>query len=187
MSKIIGRNMLQQVLNYSFVCLFVVSIFTVSSYAGQSRNPADYFFDASFGDFSEELEKAREQGKQGVMIFFEMDDCPFCQWMKSNVLDQKNVQEYYKKNFLIFTVDVEGDVEITDFQGKSMSEKDFAFKENRVRATPVIAFFDLQGKRVMRFTGRTSNADEFILLGQFVVDKEYKNNKFSSYKRSHKK
>ena len=116
-----------------------------------------------------------------------MDDCPFCHWMKKNVLNKEKVQEYYKKNFLIFSLDIEGDVEMVNFQGKSMTQKDFAFKENRVRATPVLAFFDLNGKRVMRYTGRTSSVEEFLLLGQFVVEKAYIDNKFSRYKREHRK
>jgi thioredoxin-related protein len=166
------------------VCLMT---FLVSSIALADKNPEEHFFDSTFGDFSEEMATAKEQGKKGIFIFFEMDECPFCHWMKTNVLNQENVQKYFKDNFLIFAVDIEGDVEITNFQGKTMSQKDFAFKENRVRATPVLAFFDLEGKRVMRFTGRTASTDEFLLLGKYVVDKEYKNTKFSKYKRAHKK
>jgi len=169
------------------VILFCSLFFVLNSYAASPRSPEQYFFDSTFGDFTEELANAKEQGKKGVMIFFEMDECPFCHWMKTNVLNQVNVQEYFKKNFLIYAVDIEGDVEITNFKGKSMSQKDFAFKENRVRATPVIAFFDLQGKRVMRYTGRTGSVDEFLLLGQFVANEEYKNTKFSRYKRANKK
>jgi thioredoxin-related protein len=30
------------------------------------------------GDFKDELDTARAEGKQGVLIMFEMDDCPFC-------------------------------------------------------------------------------------------------------------
>ena len=156
------------------------------AFASTVKDPETYFFDNTFGDFSEELETAKEQGKKGVMIFFEMDDCPFCHWMKINVLNQPEVQQYYKDNFLMFAVNIDGDLEIVNFQGKSMSQKDFSFKENRVRATPVIAFFDLKGQRVMRFTGRTSNPKEFLLLGKFVAEQEYKNNKFSKYKRAHK-
>ena len=168
--------------------VFCSFLFTsLNSYASTSRNPEEHFFDATFGNFKEELAQAKEQGKKAVMIFFEMDECPFCHWMKKNVLNQVNVQEYYKKNFLVFTVDIEGDVEITNFQGKEMTQKDFAFKENRVRATPVIAFFDLEGNRVMRFTGRTKNVEEFMLMGQFVVDKAYETEKFSRYKRKHNK
>ncbi|MCU7837235.1 MAG: thioredoxin family protein [gamma proteobacterium symbiont of Taylorina sp.] len=167
--------------------LFILLIlFSSVGFSASTKNPEEYFFDSSFGDFSEELINAREQGKKGILIFFEMDDCPFCHWMKKNVLNQPKVQSYFKKNFLIFPLDIEGDVEMTNFHGKIMTQKDFAFKENRVRATPVIAFFDLKGKRLMRYTGKTGSAEEFLLLGQFVVDQEYKNNKFSRYKRAHR-
>ena len=175
-------NIYRGILFFFILCFML----TTNSFAAAAKNPDEYFFDPTFGDFSEELENAKEQGKQGILVFFEMDDCPFCHWMKTNVLNQENVQEYYKKNFLIFSVDIEGDVEMTNFKGKVMTQKDFAFKENRVRATPVIAFFDLQGKRVMRFTGRTRSTEEFLLLGQFVVDKEYEKTKFAKYKRTHK-
>ncbi len=157
-----------------------------TGFASSSKNPEEFFFDSSFGDFSEELVTAKEQGKKGILIFFEMDECPFCHWMKTNVLNKEKVQAFYKENFLIFSVDIEGDIEMTNFQGKTMTQKDFAFKENRVRATPVIAFFDLEGNRVMRFTGRSGSIGEFLLLGQFVADEEYKKTKFSKYKRAHK-
>lgn len=180
------REIAHHVLIYSLLIMLFFCL-PLNSFAEGTRNPEEHFFDSTFGDFTEELENAREQGKKGILIFFEMDECPFCHWMKTNVLNQKQVQDYYNKNFLIFSVDIEGDVEITNFLGKTTTQKDFAFKENRVRATPVIAFFDLNGKRVMRFTGRTASADEFLLMGKFVVDEEYKNHKFSRYKRNNKK
>lgn len=74
---------------------------------------------------------------------FEMDECPFCHRMKTTVLNRPEVQDYFRKHFLIFSVDIEGDIEITDFQGKPTTMKDFAFKQYRVRATPVFQFFDL--------------------------------------------
>ncbi|RDH91343.1 MAG: thioredoxin [endosymbiont of Seepiophila jonesi] len=152
-----------------------------------SRDPADHFFDQSLGDFSEELELAREEGKAGILIMFEMDECPFCHRMKGTVLNQSEVQEYYKQHFLIFTVDIEGDVAITDFQGGQISQKDFAFKQFRVRATPVFGFFDLEGKLISRFTGVTRDAQEFLWLGEYVVNGEYKKTSFSRYKRQKRK
>jgi thioredoxin-related protein len=154
--------------------------------AESPRDPYQHFFNETFGDFSEELEQAREQEKKGVVIFFEMDDCPFCHYMKGNVLNQPSVQEYYRKNFLLFSVDVEGDIEIVDFTGESMSQKDFAFKKNRVRATPVIAFFDLEGNRVHRHTGKTSGVDEFMLIGRYVVEGHYGKLPFTRFKREYK-
>jgi thioredoxin-related protein len=152
--------------------------------ATETRDPAGFFND-TFGDFTEELALAREQGKQGVLIFFEMDECPFCHRMKETVLNQARVQDWFQEHFLVFSVDTEGDTEITDFHGRTMPSKDFAFRVNRVRATPVFAFYDLKGERVVRYTGATKNAEEFLLLGRFVVEGHYKTTNFTRYKREH--
>jgi thioredoxin-related protein len=162
-------------------------LFLVASTQAATRDPGEFFFDQSLGDFSEELETARDEGKKGVLIMFEMDECPFCHRMKTRVLNQSEVQDYFKEHFLIYTVDIEGDVEITDFQGNSMKEKDFAFKVHKVRATPVFGFFDLDGKMMTRFTGATNDAREFLWLGDFVVNDHYKQTNFSRYKRQKKR
>ena len=149
----------------------------------QTTDPSLGFFNNGFGDFSEELENAKSEGKQGVLIMFEMDECPFCHRMKTTVLSDPKVQEYFKNHFLIFSVDIEGDVEITDFTGVAMSQKDFALKSYRVRATPVFAFFDLEGKLITKYTGATRDADEFLRLGNYVVEGHYKETTFQQYKR----
>jgi len=157
------------------------------AFASAGRDPYVHFFNESWGDFSEELAKAKEQGKAGVLLFFEMDECPFCHRMKQTVLNQPEVQEYFRQHFLSFAVDIEGDVEITDFEGNSLTQKEFATKINRVRATPVFAFYDLEGKQVVRYTGATTGIEEFMWLGEFFVNGEYKNTKFTAYKRMKKK
>ncbi len=161
------------------MCLLLSS----SVFAATPRDADNYFFDQTLGDFREELAAAREQGKQGIFIFFEMDECPFCHRMRDTVLNQPDVQDYYKAHFLNFTVDIEGDIGITDFHGNSVTEKDFAFREHRVRATPVLMFFDLDGKAVARHTGPTADAREFRWLGEYVVDGTYQTQSFTQYKR----
>ncbi|HID50389.1 MAG TPA: DUF255 domain-containing protein [Chromatiales bacterium] len=168
------------------ILLFLVFGHVVSA-STQVRDPYQYFFHETWGDFQEELQRAREEGKKGILIFFEMDECPFCHYMKMNVLNQPEVQEYYRKHFLNFAVDIEGDVEITNMQGKVMKQKDFAFRENRVRATPVFAFFDLDGKRVFRHTGKTAGVGEFLLMGRYVAEGIYKQMSFTRYKRMQRK
>ena len=169
------------------VILLFAAFWGGTAVADTPRDPYQHFFNETFSDFSEELESARELGKKGVVIFFEMDECPFCHYMKGNVLNQPSVQDYYRENFLLFSVDIEGDVEIVDFKGESMSQKDFAFKKNRVRATPVIAFFDLNGKRIHRHTGKTSGVEEFMLIGEYVAEGHYEKLSFTRFKRSKKK
>jgi thioredoxin-related protein len=151
--------------------------------SAEPRDPGQFFFDQTFGDFSEELVHAKEQGKQGVLLMFEMDECPFCHRMKTTVLNQPEVQDFFKKHFLIFPLDIEGDVEVTGFDGKPTTQKAFALKDNRVRATPVFAFFDLDGKLVERYTGATRDAQEFLLLGEFVAQGRYRDGTFQQFKR----
>jgi thioredoxin-related protein len=151
--------------------------------AEDPRDPYKFFFNESWGDLPEEIEKAKEEKKSGVLVFFEMDECPFCHYMKTNVLNQPEVQEYFRKHFINIVIDIEGDIEMVNFKGKPVKQKDFAFKENRVRATPVIAFFDFNGKRVHRHIGKTNGVQEFLWMGEYVVDGSYKEMPFIRYKR----
>ncbi len=170
-----------------FVILSVGLWFNALAMAEGPKNPQEFFFNETWGNMQEELANAKEQGKSGIMIFFEMDECPFCHYMKTNVLNQPQIQAYYRENFLIFSIDIEGDIEMVNFKGETTKQKDFAFKENRVRATPVLAFFDLNGKRVHRHIGKTNGTAEFLLMGQYVVEGAYKNSSFVKYKRNKRK
>lgn len=146
---------------------------------------AAQFFDDSFNDMKEELETAKADGKKGLLMMFEMDECPFCQRMKSTVLNRSDIQDYYKENFRIITVDIEGDVELTNFKGDATTQKDFSLKEFRVRATPVFQFMGLDGEPIKngRLTGATKDADEFMLFGKYIADKKNEDVPFSKFKR----
>jgi len=155
------------------------------AWAAETRE-SGAFFDETFGDFQDELANAREEGKTGILLMFEMDDCPFCHRMKREVLNRADVQDYYHEHFLVFSVDTEGDLEITDFAGETTTQKDFALKQFRVRATPVFQFVDLDGQPIKRgrFTGATRDAAEFLALGEYVVGGHYADDSFTVYKRS---
>jgi thioredoxin-related protein len=167
-------------------CILVCAFLSPPA-AAEVRDPETHFFNESFGNFADELENAKDNDKKGVLIMFQQEDCPYCHRMRTTILNQSRVQDYYRQHFLIFHVDIEGDLEITDFNAQQTIEKDFAFKQNRVRATPVFAFFDLDGKRVARYTGATNDIEEFLLLGQYVVDEIYKSMSFNRYKREQEK
>lgn len=147
------------------------------------RDPSEYFFNQSFGDLREELATAKKEGKLGILMMFENTECPWCHKMKTGILNRSEVQDYFRKNFRILSIDTEGGNPITDFNGKEMQEKDYALKVNRVRATPVFIFFDLAGKPIVRYTGATRDLKEFMWLGQYVVDGKFKQLPFAKYKR----
>ena len=153
--------------------------------AAATRDVDQFFFDQKLGDFKAELASAKKSGKQGILLMFEQADCPWCHRMKTTVLNQSEVQDYYKARFLIFPMDIKGDTPMVDFKGRETTEKAFS-AENRARATPVFGFFDLDGNLVFRWTGVTKDAAEFLLLGRYVADGAYKNQSFAVYKQGTK-
>lgn len=160
----------------------IIWVFSFSSPAWSAE-----FFDQSFGNFQEETELARDEGKLGVFVFFEMDDCPFCHRMKETILKEPDVVEYFNKYFKAYRFDIEGGSPVVDFDGSDYaSGVEMAEKKYRVRATPVMIMFDLEGKQMVRYTGPTTSKEEFLMLGEFVVSGEYKNMPFTRYKRAHK-
>jgi thioredoxin-related protein len=156
-------------------------LFAVPAWA-ETRDPAAHFFQPKFGDFQAELDAAKQQGKKGIFLFFEMDECPFCERMRTTILNQSDVQDAYRANFLVYSVDVNGDTAMTDFQGNATTEKAFAFA-HRVRATPTLLFFGLDGKLLARHTGPTRDAAEFLLLGRYVTEGAYASQPFARYKQ----
>lgn len=169
--------------------LFFLMIFSqAQALADEIRDPYKFFFGQTLGDYSEELQIAREEGKKGIFVFFEMDECPYCHYMKNNVLNRKSLQESFLKDFAAFNIDIEGDVMITTFEGKEMKQKEYAGKDHmKVRATPVMMFFDLDGKPILRFTGKTRGTEEFQWLTDYVLEGHYKNIKYPAYKRQRQK
>lgn len=151
--------------------------------ADATRDPLEHFFHQSFNSLPDEVASAKAEGQQGILIMFEAEDCPWCAKMKATVLNQAKVQDSYRRHFRILMMDVNGDVPMTDFNGKEMPQKDFAFQHNRVRATPVFIFFGLDGKQLTKYTGATRDTEEFLWLGEFVTTGAWKTTNFTAYKR----
>jgi len=143
------------------------------------------FFEETFGDMPDELSTMDDENKKALLIMFGTDDCPWCTRMKQTVLNRQSVQDYFKEHFRIIYLNAEGGAPIVDFDGQDTSETKFALKLLRVRATPVFAFFNADGELLTKYTGTTKNADDFLMLGEYVVGDHYKQGKFSKYRRTH--
>lgn len=162
--------------------LLALVFFLTGAAVAETRDVHPHFFDQSLGDFKAELATAKSQGKNGILLMFELEDCPFCLRMRQTILNQSEVQDFYRKHFLIFSVDADGSNPVADFGGRETTEKKFA-ADNRVRATPVFLFFDLSGKPVARFTGAAKDGGEFLALGRYVVEGAYSRMPFAKYKQ----
>jgi thioredoxin-related protein len=153
--------------------------------AGPARDPMQHFFTPTLGDLRAELGDAKRAGKQAAFVMYMRDDCPYCERMKKNILSRPDVQDWYRQRFAVLAVDIKGAVPISNFGGRATTEKDFALAQG-VKYTPVIMFYDLNGKPLTRVDGEIRTTEEFMLLGEFVASGAYARMKFADYKQAAK-
>ena len=72
----------------------MVLLYAHSANAGLN-DPEEKFFQKTFGDYKEELDLVRGQGKIGILIMFEQDECPYCYRMRTTILNQPAIQKYF--------------------------------------------------------------------------------------------
>ena len=130
-----------------------------------TRNPREYFFTQTFGDLPEEMQLASDEGKQGMLLFFEADACPYCQYMLKNVFNQQPVQNWYAERFVSIAVDIHGDVELKDFDGIILPSKIFA-DQRRIFMTPVMSFINFNGVEIYRHLGMIKTPQGIPAPGQ---------------------
>jgi len=94
----------------------------------------------TFRDMAEDLEEATAEGKRFAVIF-EQRGCIYCTKMHEEVFPDPEVMAMIEDNFFVVQMNLFGDVEVTDFDGETLSEKEMASKWNIV-FTPTIMFFD---------------------------------------------
>ncbi len=87
---------------------------------------ADWMRD-TFKDLREDLEEANDEGKR-LMVIFEQRGCIYCAKMHKDVFSQAVVSDYINENFFVVQLNLHGDIEVTDFDGETLPEKDMARK-----------------------------------------------------------
>jgi thioredoxin-related protein len=165
----------------AIVLLLLLVGFAAFADAAESRDAAS-FFNLNMGDLKTDLAEARTDGKKALMVMFEQEGCPGCLYMKRNILNRKDVQDFYRANFANLSLDIWSSVPVKDFTNREQTEKAYA-QAAKIKGTPTFVFYDLAGSEVVRILGTIETPDEFLLLGQFVASGAYKKSSFAQYKR----
>jgi thioredoxin-related protein len=97
------------------------------------------WFLASFLDLREDQAEAAGKGKR-LAILWEQRGCPYCKEFHSIVLAKPEIVEFFRRHFEVLQLDLHGSRKVKDFDGKEISEKEFAGRSG-VRFTPTIQFF----------------------------------------------
>jgi thioredoxin-related protein len=103
------------------------------------------WFHLSFLDLREDFAEAKAAGKRFAVVF-EQRGCPYCVKLHTEVLAHKYINDYARENFAIVQLDLWGAREVTDFDGRVLSERALAERWGII-FTPTIVFFkdDLAG------------------------------------------
>ncbi len=145
------------------------------------RDPDSHFFNAFLGDLRDELAQARSTGRKGVLVMYHFEECPSCQRMRRQVLNQPQVQDWFRREFVIVPIDIRGAQPITGVDGQTLPESAYG-RAMGIRGTPTFDFYAPDGTRIYRHVGGLFEPREFLLLGKFIVSGAYRDRSFKDYR-----
>ena len=92
----------------------------------------------TFKDLQEDLDEANAEGKR-LAIFFEQRGCIYCTKMHESVYPDPELSYYIEENFFVIQLNLHGDLEVVDFDGDTLTEKQIARKWG-ILFTPSVIF-----------------------------------------------
>lgn len=92
----------------------------------------------TFKDLQEDLDEANAEGKR-LAIFFEQRGCIYCTKMHESVYPDPELSYYIDENFFVIQLNLHGDLEVVDFDGDTLTEKQIARKWG-ILFTPSVIF-----------------------------------------------
>lgn len=92
----------------------------------------------TFKDLREDLAEANAEGKR-LLITIEQRGCIYCTKMHEEVYPDPEIDALIRAHFFVVQLNLFGDVEVTDFDGTVLAEKDMAMRWG-VLFTPTTIF-----------------------------------------------
>lgn len=136
------------------------------------------WFKNSFLDLSEDLQEATDENRH-IMIYFHQNGCPYCEKLVKENFHNNALVSKLKKHFDVIQVNMWGDRELTDWNSRDWSEKEFsAFM--KIQFTPTLVFLNSKGDSVLRLNGYQS-VDKMHKVLDYVSNKKYLKQSFGSY------
>jgi thioredoxin-related protein len=93
----------------------------------------------TFKDLSEDLAEAQAEGRR-LMVIIEQRGCIYCSKMYEEVFPVPDIETMLENDFFVVQVNMFGDVDVTDFDGTTLPEKDMV-RHWGVNFTPTILFY----------------------------------------------
>ena len=144
-----------------------------------------WFSTDPFNDLNQELNDARQAGKQGLMVVYGTEGCSYCAVFAEKNLGDPEISAMIKKNFNAVGMEIFDDASLVSPRGIETSVKDYA-KQQGVMFSPTILFYDDKGRRIFRITGY-QDIQRFKTSLDYVIGKHYQSQTIAEYVRSIRK
>jgi len=93
----------------------------------------------TFMDLREDLEEATAEGKR-LLVIIEQRGCIYCTKMHEEVYPDPAIYATLQADYFVVQLNMFGDIEVTDFDGTVLPEKEMARRWNAL-FTPMMMFF----------------------------------------------
>ncbi|WP_456404844.1 thioredoxin family protein [Thiolapillus sp.] len=137
------------------------------------------WFKESFLDLQDDLQEAVENGKKGIIVYFGQKRCPYCRQLMEINFKQPDIVKYTRDNFDVIAIDIWSPEEVTDPQGNTMTQRDYALRM-RTNFTPSLVFYDADGDVALRLRGYYPPY-QFRAALEYVAGEHYKRERFNVY------
>ena len=127
---------LTSLLSAGFLAL-ATPVLAASPMGDDGLHKPDWLHD-TFKDMGEDLATATSEGKR-MLVIWEQRGCIYCKKMHEEVFPDPEITEILTDKYYVVQMNLFGDVEVTDFDGTALSEKDMARRWG-VMFTPTMMF-----------------------------------------------
>lgn len=93
----------------------------------------------TFKDMREDLAEANSEGKR-LMVIIEQRGCIYCKKMHEEVFVVPEIRKYIEDHYFVVQLNMFGDVDVTDFDGTTLPEKDMVSRWGLL-FTPTTMYF----------------------------------------------
>lgn len=147
--------------------------------ANHERTPHPAWFKKSFYDLNEDIQEAKQQGKQGLMLFFGTEQCSYCKMFIQKTLADVAIQKQLRANFDVIGIDIFSDVDITDIDGKAYTASQFVYHK-KAYFSPTLIFYDTNGGEILKIVGYYP-PNKFKKVLSYLVNQDYKRMRLGEY------
>jgi len=156
----------------------------MGKFLGAKDTTMPSWFLNSFLDLNEDITELSQNNKR-LILFIHQPNCPYCHRFVTKNLEQKDIRKKLDTHFGIIDINMYGDREITDIDGQTYTEKEFAIK-HKVQFTPTLIFFDEEAKQILRLNGYMP-IKKFDMALNFIKDKKEKTISYKEYMANNSK